>query len=150
MESEFKKSDEMSFARFRDVVPKNEFEWEGSVVMYDADADEFYNIAFGTGDNLTQDDVDDGFDDYIMVDRYELDDTRVPSWVIVRAIDEGIIDENTEGVNLIDGGQLLLKRSEWTDGDIRRFILLAMEFAGYVVEDAKDACKHVVYIASEK
>lgn len=145
-----KESDIASFVRFKDVVPKNKIEWQGSVVMYDAEADEFFNIAFGDGGNLDSDDVDAGFDDYIMVERYELDGTKWSAWIIVDAIDKGYVDDSTEGLREVDGGQLLLKRREWKNGDIRRFIMEAMEFAGYGSADVKTLYKYVTYIASER
>lgn len=149
MASRFFEADRMSFAKFNETVPKNKIEWEGSVVVFDAELEEFYDISFGTGDNLTQEDVDKGYDDYIMVERYGLDGTRGSAWVVVDAISKGLVDEYTDGLREIDGGQWILKRSEWTNGDIRRFILGAMEFAGYFL-DVKHPCEHVVYITSGK
>lgn len=148
--SRFLESDRKSFERFKDVVPQNKFGWEGSVVMYDAAADEFYNIAFGSGDNLDSDDIDAGFDDYIMVERYALDGTVGSAYVVAQAVDDGYVDETTVGLKEVDGGQLLLKHKEWTDGDIRRFIMEAMDFAGYGAAKVEDLYKHVVYIASDK
>ena len=149
-ESRFSKSDRESFERFKDVVPKNKFEWEGGIVLYDAASDEFFNIAFGAGGNLDADDIDAGFDDYIMVERYELDGTIGSAYVVVDAVDKGYIDETTKGLREVDGGQLLLKRKEWTDGDIRRFITEALDFVGYGAASIDDLYKYLVYIASEK
>lgn len=148
MDISIKESDEASFARFKDIVPKNKFEWQGSVVMFDAAAEEFYNIAFGTGDNLTQEDIDAGYDDYIMVDRYGLDGSRGSAIVVVDAVKKGYVDESTGWLRLIDGGQMMIRRSDWTDGDIRRFILEAMDFAGYCASNMRDIHKYDVYIAS--
>lgn len=149
-ESMFAKSDRESFEIFKGIVPKNKFEWEGSVVLYDASSDEFFNIAFGSGDNLDSHDIDDGFDDYLMVDRYELDGTRGSAFIVVDAVDKGYVDASTEGLREVDGGQLLLKRKDWTDGDIRRFITEALEFVGYGDERADNMYKYIVYIASGK
>ena len=110
--SRFAKSDRESFERFKDIVPKNKFEWEGGVVLYDAASEEFFNIAFGSGGNLDADDTDAGFDDYIMVERYELDGTKGSAFVVVDAVDKGFVDDTTEGLREVDGGQLLLKRKE--------------------------------------
>lgn len=148
--SRFAKSDRESFNRFKDIVPKNKFEWEGGIVLYDAVSEEFFNISFGAGGNLDADEIDAGFDDYIMVDRYELDGTKGSALVVVDAVDKGFIDDTTEGLREVDGGQLLLKRKEWTDGDIRRFITEALDFVGYGAECIDEPYKYLVYIASEK
>ena len=148
-ESRFAESDRESFERFKDMVPKNKFEWEGSIVLYDAAAEEFYNIAFGAGGNLDSDDIDEGFDDYIMVERYGLDGTKGSAFIVVDAVDKGYVDGTTEGLREIDGGQLLLKRKEWTDGDIRRFITEALDFVGYGADCVENLYKYLVYIASD-
>ena len=148
--SRFANIDRESFERFKDIVPKNKYDWEGGIVLYDAASEEFFNISFGSGDNLDADDIDAGFDDYIMVERYELDGTKGSAFIIVDAVDKGYVDYTTEGLREVDGGQLLLKRKEWTDGDIRRFITEALEFVGYGAESIDDLYKYIVYIASEK
>ena len=148
--SRFSKSDRESFERFKDVVPKNKYDWEGGIVLYDAASEEFFNIAFGAGGNLDADDIDAGFDDYIMVERYELDGTKGSAFIVVDAVDKGYVDDTTEGLREVDGGQLLLKRKEWTDGDIRRFITEALDFVGYGAASIDDPYKYLVYIASEK
>lgn len=131
-----------AFERFKDIVPKNRDEWYGSVVMYDASIGMFFNIAFGCGDNLDDGDFNEGYDDYIMVERYSVTQGHTFDEVVISAKEDGSIDSDTEGVFEEDGGQLLLKRSEWTDGDIRRFIIKAMDFIGF--GDIDD----VIYIAS--
>ena len=148
--SRFAKSDRESLERFKDIVPKNKYDWEGGVVLYDAASDEFFNIAFGAGGNLDSDDIDAGFDDYIMVERYELDGTKGSAFVVMDAVDKGFVDDTTEGLREVDGGQLLLKRKEWTDGDIRRFITEALDFVGYGAASIDELYKYLVYIASEK
>jgi len=147
--SRFAESDRKSFERFKDIVPKNKFEWEGGIVLYDAASEEFFNIAFGSGSNLDIDDLNAGFDDYIMVERYELDGTKGSAFVVMDAVDNGCIDYTTEGLRGVDGGQLLLKRKEWTDGDIRRFITTALDFVGCRAASIDDLYKYLVYIASE-
>ena len=148
--SRFANIDRESFERFKDIVPKNKFDWEGGIVLYDEKSEEFFNISFGSGDNLDADDIDNGFDDYIMVERYGLDGTIGLEFVVADAVDKGFVDDTTEGLREIDGGQLLLKRKEWTDGDIRRFITEALEFVGYGAERIDDLYKYIIYIASEK
>ena len=149
-ERRFAKSEMESFEMFKDVVPKNKYDWEGGIVLYDAASEKFFNISFGSGDNLDAYDIDAGFDDYIMVGMYELDGTRGSAFVVVDAVDKGFIDDTTEGLREVEGGQLLLKREEWTDGDIRRFITEALDFVGYGAESIDNPYKYLVYIASEK
>lgn len=149
-ESRFAKSDMESFERFKDVVPRNKSDWEGGIVLYGAASEEFFNISFGSGDNLDADDIDAGFDDYIMVERYELDGTKGSAFIVVDAVDKGYVDGTTEGLLEVYGGQLLLKRKEWTDGDIRRFIIEALDFVGYGAANIDDQYKYLVYISSEK
>lgn len=146
----YAKFDRESFERFKDIVPKNKFDWEGGIVLYDAASEEFFNISFGSGGNLDADDIDAGFDDYIMVERYELDGTKGSAFIVVDAVDNGCVDGNTEGLREVDGGQLLLKHKEWTDGDIRRFITYAIDFVGYGAASIDELYKYLVYIASEK
>ena len=120
-----------SYNHFKRIVPRNPTDWEGCVVMYSTIGGTFFNIAFGTGDNLDGDDMDDGFDDYIMSDQWQLDGTRDLVDVIDDIKHKGYVDEFVEGVESVEGGQLLLMRKEWRNGDIRRFIMEAMDFAGY-------------------
>ena len=145
------KSDRKSFERFKDVVPKNRFEWEGGIVLYDAASEEFLSVAFGSGDNLDAGDIDAGFDDYIMVERYELDGTIGSAYVVVDAVRKGYIDETTKGLREVDGGQLLLKRKEWTNGDIRRFIMEALELVGYGVleEQYGEKFAYIVFVCAD-
>ena len=149
-ESELVESARKSYERFKDVIPRNKVDWEGGVVLYDAAYEEFFSVVFGSGDNLGSEDIEAGFDDYIMVDRYELDGTRGSAFVMVDAVDKGYVDETTEGLREVDGGQLLLKRKEWADGDIRRFIKEAIDFVGYGADSEDNLYKHIVYIASSR
>lgn len=148
--SRFAKRDRKSFELFKDIVQKNKFDWEGGVVLYDAASENFFNVAFGSGENLDADDIDAGFDDYIMVERYELDGTKGSASVVVDAVDKGFVDDTTEGLREVYGGQLLLKRKEWADGDIRRFITEALELVGCGAASVDEPYKYLVYIASEK
>lgn len=120
-----------SFEHFKRIVPKNPVPWEGTVVLYSPWCNTFFNVAFGTGDNLSDEDIDNGFDDYIMVEQYCLENDEDMAEVILQAKNRGYIDEYSRGLRELDGGQWLLKRREWQDGDIRRFLMEAMAFAGY-------------------
>ena len=140
-----------SFEHFKRIVPQNPVPWEGTVVLYSPWCNTFFNVAFGTGDNLSDEDIDDGFDDYIMVDQYRLEDDGNMAEVILKIKNTGCIDECSRGLREIDGGQWLLKRREWQDGDIRRFLMEAMSFAGYnAMHRHKDMrYKDVVYLGAD-
>lgn len=120
-----------SYEHFKRIVPRNPRDWEGSVVIYSAINQTFFNIAFGTGDNLDRDDIDKGYDDYIMVDQFRLDGTFGFGDVINNIKHAGYVEGEMAGVEEVDGGQWLLRRKDWRNGDIRRFIMEAMDFAGY-------------------
>lgn len=120
-----------SYSHFKRIVPRNPTDWDGSVVMYSTVNGTFFNIAFGDGGNLDDHDLDQGFNDYIMVDQYGLDGSKSLGDVMDAVKHNGYIDEYTEGTREIDGGQWLLRRKDWNNGDIRRFIMEAMDFAGY-------------------
>lgn len=141
-----------SYAYFKRIVPRNPIDWEGRVILYAAISEKFFRIAFGTGDNLTDDDTDEGFDDYIMADQYELDGYRTLGEIVGEAMVKGDIDDDTIGLKEVDGGQLLLRRSEWKDGDVRRFIMEALDFSGYKLPElVPNSIAHmdIVYIGAD-
>lgn len=120
-----------SYDHFKRIVPRNPRDWFGSVVVYSTVNSSFFNIAFGTGDNLDGDDIDEGFNDYIMVDQFETNGEEKLEDILDHVMRTGYVDEYTPGVSQVDGGQWLLRRKDWRNGDIRRFIMEAMDFAGY-------------------
>lgn len=61
-----------------------------SVILIWNEETKFIRIAEGTGDNLFQEDIEDGYVDYVMIDNYEYDN-----------------DELVE-TYIIDGGQMML------------------------------------------
>ena len=139
-----------SFAAFKDIVPRNPNQWFGGIVLYSSSTESFFEISFGTGDNLDGDDMDNGFDDYIMVDRYAMDGKRKLEDIIAEIKDKSYVGDETEGLIGIDGGQWLLRRKDWKDGDIRRFIIEALEFAGYkACDDPDDVRNSFVYICND-
>ena len=120
-----------SYSHFKRIIPRNSNDWQGSVVLYSAINETFFSVAFGTGDNLTDEDTDEGYDDYIMVEQYEMDGYRTFGEIVGEAKKYGEISYGTVGLKEVDGGQLLIRRKDWDDGDIRRFIMEALDFAGY-------------------
>lgn len=141
-----------SYNHFKRIVPRNPRDWFGSVVVYSTVNRSFFNIAFGTGDNLDGDDIDEGFNDYIMVDQYELNGEENLEDVFEQVKKTGYVDEYTSGVSQVDGGQLMIRRREWRSGDIRRFIMEAMDFAGYGLPKGTPEemfHKDVIYVCSD-
>ncbi len=136
------------------TFPRNKFDYQGRVVLFDTVANVFYNFSFGTGDNLDDEDTDEGFDDYFMVDSWEWDEkTRLAD--IFNEIRMGVDMEEVDGIDEIDGGQLLIKRKEFGDsGDIRTYIPACLEFGGYygdISRDTKpeDYYKTLIHVHSE-
>ena len=141
-----------SYNYFKRIVPRNPVDWEGSVVMYSTINQTFFNIAFGTGDNLDGEDMDQGFNDYIMVDQFELDGTFGFGDVVNNIKHAGYAEGDMAGLDEIDGGQWLLRHKDWRNGDIRRFIMEAMDFAGYGLPKGtkKDMLhKDAIYICAD-
>ena len=136
---------------FKRIVPKNPIPWNGTVVLYSVWNNAFFNIAFGDGCNLDGDDMDNGFDDYMMVDQYATDGKRKLEDIIDHAKNAGYVDECTEGLVQVDGMQWLLKHKDWNSGDIRRFLMEALECAGYgVPESAMDGMyRDIIYIGAD-
>lgn len=136
---------------FKRIVPKNPVPWNGTVVLYSAWNNALFNIAFGDGSNLDGDDMDQGFDDYMMVDQYATDGTRKLEDIIDQTKNSGYVDEFTEGIEQADGMQWLLKHKDWNSGDIRRFLMEALECAGYgVPESARDGMyRDIIYIGAD-
>lgn len=123
---------EESFERFKDIIPKNEKDYYGKVVMFDDRANEFFVVEFGTGDNLDSHDIGEGYDDYIFAVRYAALDDGMPVAAVTEEFQKNEDPDGIGGIVEVGGGQWLLRRSEWEDGDIRRYIMDAMEFAGYL------------------
>lgn len=141
-----------SYAHFKRIIPRNSNDWQGSVVLYSAINETFFNVAFGTGDNLTDEDTDEGYDDYIMVEQYEMNGYRTFGEIVGEAKMIGEISDGTVGLKEVDGGQLLLRRKEWNNGDIRRFIMEALDFAGYKLPElVPKELSHmdVIYISAD-
>ena len=136
---------------FKRIVPRNPYDWEGSVVLYSVFTRSFFAIAFGSGGNLDGDDMDNGFNDYIMADQYELSEPQLLDHVMLVAKNTGYVDETVNGLKPVDGGQWLLKHKDWNNGDIRRFIMEGLTFAGYGLckEDADKMFKDIVYVGSD-
>ena len=135
-----------SLDMFSRIVPRNECDWEGEIVLLDMCEAMLYRIAFGSGDNLSEEDMDNGYDDYIMVDSYAITRDRPMHEVCTEIMSVGDVYDGQLGVEERDGGQMLIRRSEWKDGDIRRFIMDALEFVGMGEAGAEGLYRYVVYL----
>lgn len=138
-----------SLEYFKRLVPRNPIDWIGNVVLYSTWNQEFYNVAFGDGTNLTE--SDSGFNEYIMADSYEMDGTVPLEDIIAHAKNEGRIIGDEPGIKPVDGMCWTLRRREWRDGDIRRFLMEGLICAGYGVAGAFDdwSYRDIVYIGSD-
>lgn len=58
---------------FKDQWKESENSEKG-IFLFDKKEKLFINAAFGTGDNLTSDDIADGYDDYIYIDTFKWND----------------------------------------------------------------------------
>ena len=83
----------------------------GGLLIFEPERKQFIRISYGTGDNLSDEDIEDGYDDYLYISIDEFDD----SW-----------EEE------VDGGQMLLKmEEEWGNHyNICQHIKDGLEFMG--------------------
>lgn len=68
----------------------------GGLLIFDYEHKWFVRISYGTGDNLLEEDIEEGFDDYLYITMDKFD--------------------NEEWIEDVDGGQMMLKMSEEWDG----------------------------------
>ncbi len=81
---------EQQLQRFKS---KMEGDSSGGLLLFVPEREQFVRISYGTGDNLSSEDIEEGYDDYLYISIDEFDD----AW-----------EEE------IDGGQMLLKiEEEW-------------------------------------
>jgi hypothetical protein len=86
----------------------------GGLLLFVLEREQFVRISYGTGDNLSSEDIKEGYDDYLYISIDEFDD----GWV-----------------EDVDGGQMLLKmKEEWGHYNICQHIKDGLEFMG-VTED---------------
>lgn len=122
---------------------RNNIDYEGCIVFYLAAKDVFLKVAWGTGDNLDQSDVEEGYDDYIMVESYQRTGDE-PLQPLIRSIvdkDGDVFERMNLGAGLreLDGGMLLVKRRVLNSGDIRDHIPDAVGMAGLTMDDMGSA-----------
>lgn len=104
-------------------IPRNEHDYEGGVVLLHPGRREFIRIAFGTGDNLDQDDCEikdrngNGIDDYVYISTFG-------------ELHLGDFAEELEASEK-DGGQMLFSHETYKTGDIREMLAPALDFMGW-------------------
>lgn len=115
-------------------VPRNKYNYEGSVVLFHP-GHGLIRIAFGTGDNLDQDDIlekdqnGNSIDDYMYIS------------VFNELRGDYSSNENLEA-DEIDGGMLLFSHDTYKSGDIREMLEPSLEFMGW-----PDNIEEYVYIS---
>lgn len=130
-------------------IPENPFPFEGGVTLFSTDRNIFYHIWFGSGDNLDEDDIDNGFDDYMNIDAYKWNGER-PLMEVINNIREsdGYIDE-VDGLEDTDGGMMLIKRADYNNsGDIRDYLKNSLDFVNYGVDNVENLYNDLIFITA--
>ena len=140
-----------SLEYFKRIVPRNPHDWEGGVVLYSTWNNEFYDIAFGAGGNLDDNDLDEGFNDYIMAVGFEPDGSVGLDDIITRVKNIGYASSDVDGLRDVDGMCWTLKHKDWRNGDIRRFLMEGLNCAGYgfAKSHADWAYRDIIYIGAD-
>ena len=103
-------------------VPRNKYDYEGSVVLFNP-GHGLIRIAFGTGDNLDQDDLlekdsqGNGIDDYMYISTYG-------------NLHVGDFADELEAAEE-DGGLMLFSHATYKTGDIREMLGPSLDFIGW-------------------
>ena len=130
-------------------IPENPFPFEGGVTLFSTDLNMFYHIWFGSGDNLDEEDIDNGFDDYMNIDAYKWNGER-PLMEVINNIREndGYIDD-VDGLEDTDSGMLLIKRADYNNsGDIRDYLENALDFGEYGADNVESLYKDLIFITA--
>ena len=130
-------------------IPENPYPFEGGVTLFSTNLNMFYYIWFGSGDNLNEEDIDNGYDDYMNIDVYKWDGERPLMEVIndIRHNDGYIAD--VEGLEESDGGMMLIKRADYNNrGDIRNYLENALEFGQYGADKVENLYKDLIFITA--
>ena len=130
-------------------IPENPFPFEGGVTLFSTNLNMFYHIWFGSGDNLDDDDIELGYDDYMNIDVYKWNGER-PLLEVINEIKEndGYIDE-VEGLEDTDGGMMLIKRADYNhSGDIRDYLVNALDFGNYGADTDENLYKDLLFITA--
>ena len=136
---------------FKRIVPRNPCDWEGCVILYSTWSNMFYMLAFGSmGCNISDEEYAEGFNDYMMLGSYEVEEKADLAHIITEIRNAGWID-NIPGLVESDGFCWTLKHKEWNNGDIRRFLMEGLNCVGYgVPKSALDGIyRDLIYIGAD-
>lgn len=135
---------------FKRIVPRNPHDWEGCVVLYSTWNGVFYQIAFGTGGNLSDEDLDHGFNDYIIVTQHIPNEEGFSLGDVLTKIKNTGSADDVLGIRENDSAMWTLKHRDWGNGDIRRFIMGALDFVYGVPKSALDGIyKDLIYVGAD-
>jgi len=100
---------EQQLQKFYNEMEGNMF---GGLLLFDCEHNWFIRISYGTGDNLLNEDIEEGFDDYLYIQMDKFD--------------------NGEWIEDVDGGMMMLKMAkEWNSHyNICQHIKDGLEFSG--------------------
>ena len=96
-----------------------------------------------------EDDIDNGFDDYMNIDAYKWDGER-PLMEVINDIREndGYIDD-IYGLEDTDSGMMLIKRADHNNsGDIRDYLENSLDFGEYKTDDVESLYKDLIFITA--
>lgn len=130
-------------------IPENQFPFEGGVTLFATDLNMFYHIWFGSGDNLDEGDIEEGYDDYMNIDAYKWNGER-PLMEVINNIreNEGYIDD-IDGLEDTDSGMMLIKRADYKNsGDIRDYLENALDFGEYGADNVESLYKDLIFITA--
>ena len=130
-------------------IPENPFPFEGGVTLFSTDLNMFYHIWFGSGDNLDEEDIDNGFDDYMNIDAYKWNGER-PLMEVINNIREndGYIDE-VDGLEDTDSGMMLIKRADYNNScDSRDYVENALDFGNYGADGVESLYRDLIFITA--
>lgn len=130
-------------------IPENPSPFEGGITLFASNLNRFYHIWFGSGDNLDDGDIEEGYDDYMNIDVYKWDGVR-PLMEVINSIREndGYIDD-VDGLIEDDGGMMLIRRSDYNNSsDIRDYLENSLDFANYGSDKVENLYNDLIFIAS--
>ena len=117
-------------------IPRNKRDYQGGVILFNPRLRRHIRIMFGTGDNLSSEDMDEkdengnGIDDYMYVTTYKE----------LHAGDDVDVLEAEED----DGGMMLFSHETYKSGDIREMLEQTLDFM-----DWPDNLDEYVFISTE-
>ena len=133
--------------------PRNSVDYMGGIVLFDVDERVFFRLEWGIGDNLLREDRAAGYDDYVNYEAWKLDSGPVAAAFRLAAEYGGdfeAIDGDSKDlgvcVSQIDGGMMLVKRKDKKTGDIREYVLDAIE----MMFDSRPTGENMLYVCDTK